>query len=215
MKFKLFIALILISGSVLGQEDLWDKWNEETIKKANTAAGYQYYSEDEKKVVLFMNLARLDGKLFAETILTEYVRSNGIADNAYLKSLYRDLRKLGSLDPLIPQDDLTSIAQGHATASGKSGHVGHKDFKSRFEPYMGNPYNNVGENCSYGYAKAIDIVVTLLIDDGVKGVGHRVNTLKPEFNSVGVAIREHKTYRYNCVIDFGKKSGSSLNDLPF
>ncbi len=215
MRTKLLVFLLLISGSVFGQNSIWEKWNNETIRKANTADGFEYYSEDEKKVVLFMNLARMDGKLFAETVLTEYVRSNGVEDNAYLKSLYRDLKEVNGLSPLIPENDLTSIAQGHATESGKTGHVGHKNFKARFEPYMGNPYNNVGENCSYGYSAAIDIVITLLIDDGVKGVGHRVNILKPEFNSVGVAIREHKTYKYNCVIDFGKKSRTSLNDVPF
>jgi uncharacterized protein YkwD len=199
----------------MGQSDVWDKWDPAIIEKANTASDFEYYTEEEKKVVFFMNLARLDGPLFAETILNEYVRVNQIENNSYLKSLYKDLNKVKGLNVLIPEEDLSSIAQGHATKSGKTGHVGHKDFEKRFDPFMGNPYSNVGENCSYGYLEAVDIVLTLLIDDGVKDVGHRVNTLKPEFNSVGVAIREHKTYRVNCVINFGKQSRSSLNDVPF
>ena len=36
---------------------------------------------------------------------------------------------------------------------------------------MGNPYNHVGENCSYGYEQAIDIVLSLLIDEGVIDFG--------------------------------------------
>lgn len=215
MKKALILLLFLLSISSYGQTGIWEQWDPETVAKANTASETDYLSEEEKKVIFFMNLARIDGPLFAETLLSEYVKTNRVENNSYLKSLYKDLRKTHSLDPLIPEEDLTAIAQGHATKSGKTGHVGHKDFEKRFKPLMGNPYNNVGENCSYGYSDAIDIVMSLLIDDGVKGVGHRVNTLKPEFNSVGVAIREHKSYRFNCVIDFGRKNRSNLNDMPF
>jgi hypothetical protein len=215
MRILLLIPLFLFSAQTFGQSDVWEKWDPEVIKQANTAKDIEYYSDEEKKVVFFMNLARIDGPLFAETILNAYVEDNDIDNNSYLRSLYKDLQKTANLKPLIPEENLTSIAQGHATVSGETGHVGHKDFEKRFKPFMGNPYSNVGENCSYGFARAVDIVVTLLIDDEVKNLGHRENTLKPEFNSVGVAIREHKGYRYNCVIDFGKMSRSGLNDVPF
>jgi len=211
----ILIILLLISENAIGQATIWDKWNAELIARANTADGFEYYSEEEKKVVFFMNLARLDGPLFAETVLDEYVRTNEIPNTSYLRSLYRDLRKTEGLPLLLPEEDLTSIAQGHANLSGKTGHTGHKNFNKRFEPFFGNPYTNVAENCSYGHSRAIDIVVTLLIDDGVKNLGHRVNTLNPEFNSVGVAIREHSRYRFNCVIDFGKQVRSDLNNVPF
>lgn len=209
------IILLLSSIITRGQGEVWNQWSPELLEKANTAAEFEYYSDEEKKVVFFMNLARLDGKLFTETLLDAYVAANGTDNTSYLRSLYRDLGKVKGLPLLIPEADLTSIAQGHATESGRTGHVGHKGFEKRFEPFMGAPYTNVGENCSYGYANAIDIVITLLIDEGVKNVGHRVNILKPEFNSVGVAIREHKQYRFNCVIDFGKQDRSNLNNLPF
>ncbi len=207
--------ILLITGSATGQSTIWQKWDPEVITRANSASDFEFYSEEEKKVVFFMNLARLDGPLFAETVLDEYVRANDIPNNSYLRSLYRDLRKTEGLPLLLPEEDLTSIAQEHANLSGKTGHTGHKDFNKRFEPFLGNPYTNVAENCSYGYSRAIDIVLTLLIDDGVRNLGHRVNTLNPEFNSVGVAIRNHSRYRFNCVIDFGKQVRSDLNDLPF
>jgi uncharacterized protein YkwD len=214
INFFLVIPLLLTTLFAKGQSDVWSRWDPEVIARANTAADFEYYSEEEKKVVLFMNLARLDGPLFAETILDEYVKVNGTDNNSYLRSLYKDLRKTEKLPLLYPEKDLTSIAQGHATLSGKTGHTGHKNFNKRFEPFIGNPYSMVAENCSYGHAKAIDIVLTLLIDDGVKNLGHRVNTLNPDFNSVGVAIREHSRYRFNCVIDFGKQSRSDLNNVP-
>lgn len=215
MRIKGTIIFLLISIIVSAQGEIWDQWDPQILEKANTAAEYKYYSEEEKKVVFFMNLARLDGNLFAETVLDAYVETNDVDNTSYLRSLYRDLRKVEGLTVLIPEDDLTSIAQGHATKSGRTGHVGHRNFEERFEPFMGAPYTNLAENCSYGHATAIDIVISLLIDEGVRNVGHRENTLKPEFNSVGVAIREHKKYRYNCVIDFGKQDRSKLNEIPF
>jgi uncharacterized protein YkwD len=215
MKKIVSVILFFCSTIVSGQSEVWEQWDPAILEKANTAAAFAYYSDEEKKVVFFMNLARLDGNLFAETLLDAYVASNGTENSSYLRSLYRDLRNVKGLPVLIPEEDLTSIAQGHATKSGRTGHVGHKDFEKRFEPFMGSPYSNVGENASYGHASGIDIVITLLIDEGVKNVGHRVNILNPEFNSVGVAIREHKRYRVNCVIDFGKKDRSNLNELPF
>lgn len=215
MKNIVSFILLFCSTIASGQTVAWERWDPEILEKANTAAGFAYYSDEEKKVVFFMNLARLDGNLFAETLLDAYVTFNGTENSSYLRSLYRDLRKVKGLPVLIPEEDLTGIAQDHATESGRTGHVGHKGFEKRFEPYMGAPYTNVGENASYGHANAIDIVITLLIDEGVKNVGHRVNILKPEFNSVGVAIREHKRYRVNCVIDFGKQDRSNLNELPF
>ena len=87
--------------------------------------------------------------------------------------------------------------------------------KKRFAPLRGNPYQGWAENCSYGYQDALSIVITLLIDDGIKDLGHRKNILNESYNSVGVAIRPHKKYRVNCVIDFGNQNRSKLNTVPY
>ena len=182
---------------------MWDRWDEEVIRELHTADRSEYLNEEEKKVVLLMNMARHDGPLFAETFLQSYIQENNLEKSKYTKSLFRDLKKTTVVQPLQIEEDLTAVAQGHANKTGKAGRVGHQGFNKRFEPLMGNPYNHVGENCSYGYEQAIDIVLSLLIDEGVSDVGHRKNMLNAEFNSVGVAIRPHKSYRVNCVIDFG------------
>ena len=75
-----------------------------------------------------MNMARYDGSLFAETFLTDYIRDNSVENTKYVKSLYRDLKKISGLHPLMTEEDLTAVAQGHATKSGKSGHTGHQGF---------------------------------------------------------------------------------------
>ena len=215
MKINFAILLLGICLSLHSQTPGWESWDPDVIKSLHTGAGIEYLTEEEQKVVLFMNMARFDGPLFASTFLDAYVAENQVENSSYLRSLYKDLKKISELTPFQVEGDLTSVAQGHADLSGRTGHTGHKNFDKRFEPLQGNPYTGWAENCSYGYKDAVDIVISLLIDEGVKGVGHRINILNEEFNSVGVAIYPHKTYKTNCVIDFGKMKRSDLNQVPY
>jgi uncharacterized protein YkwD len=215
MKNISFLLLLLISHSLHSQNPVWDSWDPDVIRSLHTGKGIAYLTEEEQKVVLFMNMARFDGPLFASTFLDAYVEENSVENTSYLRSLYKDLKKKSELVPFQVEGDLTSVAQGHADLSGRTGHVGHKNFDKRFAPLRGNPYTAWAENCSYGYKDAVDIVISLLIDEGIKGVGHRLNILNEEFNSVGLAIYPHKTYKTNCVIDFGKMKRSDLNKVPY
>ena len=215
VRFFLVTIIIILSLPILSQQSVWDSWDAVLVRELNTGGDKVYLTEEEKKVILFMNLARHDGSLFAETFLESYLRTNEMERSSYVRSLFRDLKKVTAIKPLLPEEDLTSVAQDHATTSGRSGHVGHKDFDRRFKSLMGNPYLHVGENCSYGYDQAIDIVITLLIDEDIKETGHRNNILNESFNSVGVAIRQHKRYRINCVTDFGRQIRSDLNEVPY
>jgi uncharacterized protein YkwD len=206
MKIILILVFLLIPGlRLIAQKDLdekvWVRWDSVTIAKANTAQDADYLSNEEKLVILITNLARLDGPLFSETFLNSYLE--GEDKNKYSKSLYKDLKSVKNLQPFYPEKDLYNAALGHAIKSGKNGQVGHQGFDARFKPLM-KKYNSVAENCAYGYDKAVDIALELLIDEDVPSLGHRVNMLNPELNSIGVSIQPHKSYRFNCVMDFGK-----------
>lgn len=179
-----------------------EKWDAETIARANTAADLDYLTEEEKHVILFTNLARIDGPRFTTTFLNTYMEN--IKPSRYSRSLVRDFRKVKDLQVLHPERDLYEVALGHAMESGKSGHTGHRNFDKRFKPLLGK-YNLVAENCAYGYDKAIDIVIQLLIDENVSNLGHRKNILNPEYNATGVSIQPHKKYNHNCVIGYGRK----------
>jgi uncharacterized protein YkwD len=209
------LPLLLLPWETMAQTAVWDSWDAEVVRSLHTARNMPWLSEEEQKVILFMNMARHNGSLFAETFVKTYVEENQVEKTSYLRSLYRDLAKVSELKPLFPEEDLTAVANWHALKSGKTGHVGHRNMKKRFEPLRGNPYYEWGENCSYGFDEALTMVITLLIDEDIEGVGHRKNILKESYNSVGVAIRPHKTYRVNCVMDFGQKSRSDLNKVPY
>ncbi len=203
---KNILLLILLLGSrTLGAQqvpDNFENWNDKIIAVANTASEIEYLSEDEKKVILYANLARADGPLFAETFLTEYLRLKEMKPTRYTRSLFSDLKKVRNLPMLIPERDLYNGAREHAIWSGKKGYEGHKGFKNRFEPLM-KIYMEVGENIYYGEYTPLEIVIQLLIDEGISDLGHRLNLLNPRFNSIGVSIRPHKEYEYNCVMGFG------------
>jgi uncharacterized protein YkwD len=209
------LVFLLLPASLKAQSDPWADWDPELVRALNTANDMDYLNDEEKKVILFMNMARHDGSHFSDTFLEKYILENQLNNNSYIRSLRRDLKKTKGLTPLYPEKDLTAIAQEHARSSGEKGTTGHDGFNQRFEALMGNPYDHVGENCSYGYEQAIDIVITLLIDENIKSLGHRKNILAPDFNSVGVAIRPHRSYRTNCVMDFGSRDRSTMNELPY
>ena len=61
---------------------------------------------------------------------------------------------------------------------------------------------SIGENISYGPNDGRDVVLQLIVDDGVRGRGHRANFFYPGFRLAGVACDPHPTLRTVCVIDF-------------
>ncbi len=200
---KLFLISLTCTLTMQAQNaDIFREWGDSVYMKANTANDAEFLKEDEKKVILYANLARADGRLFAETFLKQYLILKDMKSSNYVRSLYRDLQDVQGLPMLVPEKDLCKVARDHATRSGKKGYQGHKGFKNRYDPVM-TKYMEVGENIYYGAYTPIEIVLQLLIDEGIENLGHRKNFLNPRFNSIGVSIKPHKTFEYNCVLSFG------------
>lgn len=180
-----------------------------TIAQLNTAAKTTYLNDDEQEVVLMMNLARHNGKIFWDSIAEPFIKVEGISASSYTSSLKVDLEKAVELQPLYPNEQLYEVAKKHAIASGKQGSVGHDSsagtFKSRMTPLKSN-FRMVSENCDYGSNKAIDILMNLLIDEGIPDVGHRENILDGRMNCVGISTQPHRKYQFTNVQVFGQKA---------
>jgi hypothetical protein len=71
-------------------------------QKANTAKSVDYMSQDEKDVVLYMNLARINGKWFVKNIIEKHSDFTQNEQKSYVKSLISDLKKTKKLTPLSP-----------------------------------------------------------------------------------------------------------------
>jgi len=174
-------------------------WNDLVIETTNTAKDAAYMSEEEKNIVWLCNLARFDGKLFTKTFLKEYLERNEIKYTPYVKSLFYNLKRTKKLDLLKPDKHIFDLAKEHAVWSGKKGKTGHKKFQDRAKRSL---HSKFAENAQYGDILAVDIVMDLLIDEGIEAVGHRKNIISPQYRYIGVSIQPHKTFNNNCVMDF-------------
>ena len=179
------------------------QWDKKVLEQANTGKDASYMSEEEKRVLFLFNLARINPPLFNQTIVNYFVDSIGYKNSVYLVSLRKTLSNTKPGTALVAEQDLFDIAQVHALNMGKTGRKGHEGFENRYKSAMKKYKVLVGENCSYGFDNALRIVMQLLIDEGNGDSGHRKNILDPKFTSAGVAIREHKVSKWNCVISFG------------
>ena len=58
------------------------------------------------------------------------------------------------------------------------------------------------ENIAFGDNQARQVVIQLLVDDGVPGRGHRDNILDGRWGAEGAACGPHRDYRQICVMDY-------------
>lgn len=181
----------------------YPEWSAEQLDKANTAKNTGL-SQEEQLVFFFCNLARLDGGKFMHTYAVKYLSGS----TSELISLRKELPQIKNRPMLYPDKNLCYTAALHAEDMGTHGTVGHNSsdgtgcFDRIFKYY---DCYNAAENCSYGYSEALDIVMQLLIDAHTPSLGHRKNILNEKYNAMGVSIRPHKGFGYNCVQDFGAK----------
>lgn len=176
-------------------------WTPEMLEKANTAKNADYLTVEEKAVIFYSNLVRMNPVLFANTYAKKYIDSIK-SNSSYAKSLIKTLNKTESLGVLYPSSKLYVIAKAHAIDCGNKGKVGHGNFKKRFEKYGAACNCEVGENCDYGFNKGLDIVMDLLIDEKISNLAHRKNILEPKYTNTAASITKHKKYGWNCVIDY-------------
>ncbi len=118
----------------------------------------------------------------------------------------RYLTRLKPLPPLSWSDGLAYAAaeladdQGRSGATGHTGRQGH-GMRERIERH-GEWERQIAENIGYGPKDPREMVLQLIIDDGVPDRGHRKNTFNAAFNTAGVACGFHPRFGSMCVIDF-------------
>ena len=203
MKRIILLNGIFLLGTIFSIIQAQSKIPKDLLNKANTAKDVSYLTDDEKEVIMYMNLARIDGSWFVKNIIDK--DDSNLHSEKNIKSLKKDLNNTKDLTPLKPGKGLSEAATVHAKDMGKSGSIGHQSSDGtstfvRVKKYAKGGY--MGENCSYGPSDPLAIVLQLLVDDGVPSLGHRKSILSKNYTYVGVAIEPHKVYGYNCVQDF-------------
>lgn len=177
------------------------EWNDVKYSKCNTAVNAAYLNKSEKEVIYILNLIRSYPALFAKTVLKRYPALSGngyLADDTYyFKSLVDTLLTLEPVQMLYPDKACYISAKSHAYQSGITGYVGHE----RKTPDSKLKKHYYGECCDYGHKDALEIVLSLLIDEGIPSLGHRDICLS-NYTKLGVSIQPHKQYGTNAVFDF-------------
>jgi uncharacterized protein YkwD len=164
-------------------------------------------TEEEKKVVFYINLVRLKPDLFAQTYYAKYLDSTKTKPTPFTTSLKTDLlTRYKSMEVLTVKEDLTEEAKAHAIDTGKKGIMGHfssdgMSYEARMKKFKGI-YGETAENCDYGNDKALNIVMYLLIDEGQGTAEHRKTILDKKYKYIGVSIQPHKKHKWTCVMEF-------------
>jgi len=206
LKFKIsFILGLLLFIAVKGFPDSSE------VDKADTL------SPLERTVVDEINLARSAPKDYASFLeqfkkyyhgkLIKLPNETSILTQEGVSALVEAVQFLRSMKPvplLSPSKGMSWAAKDHVKDLGLSGASQHGG-SDKSQPWdrlnrYGTWQRVIGEIISFGHDGARDIVMSLIIDDGVPHRGHRKNIFNADFRFIGVACGEHPDYRTICAI---------------
>ena len=192
-------------------------WNNSTL---NTAARVNYLSPLEKEMIFEINklrsnpaeyameyIAPLTGKFQRKLLYYPGDKPLQTKEGASaLRECIRELKNQKPLPLLYPSLGLSRAAGDHVKDQSQTGRIGHRgsdhsSSKARIERH-GIWKTKIAENIAYGGINARQVVIYLLIDDGVRDRGHRKNFLDPKFKRIGIATGSHPDYGNMTVMDF-------------
>jgi len=188
------------------------------VTVASTATAADGGGASAGAIVREMNLARQNPQLYATFI--EELRGNFQGNLLVLpgriplrtkegpRALDEAIRFLQSSSPqaaLTFSPGMSRAAADHCNeqAGGGMSHRGRggSNTGDRINRY-GTWSGTYGENISCGRSGAREIVMALIIDDGLRSRKHRANIFSSNFNYAGAAVGSHATYRTICSIEF-------------
>ena len=175
------------------------------LPRAPQKAPPQWAANYEDRILAELNFARTNPSGYADVIAERLSTYRGKEGKRAIRECIAVLRRAEPRPPLTASPHVARAARDHVRDQSRSGRTGHRGSDgstpfSRIDRYVTT--NGAGENIQYGLYDPRDIIVELLIDDGIAGRGHRVNILDPNFVHIGIATGPHPRYRTMSVMDF-------------
>jgi uncharacterized protein YkwD len=184
-----------------------------------------------RAVIREMNLARQNPALYATfvrelrdrmsgnvLVLPGHTRIHTKEGTAAVDEAIRFLRNAQALPPLAFSRGMSRAAADHCAdqSGGGFGHEGRDRSHAgeRIARY-GNFRGGWAENISYGKSSARDVVLALIIDDGLPARKHRKNIFNPSYGYAGAAFGGHARFGTMCSMDFAcdfAERGESVAD---
>ncbi|HRO44486.1 CAP domain-containing protein [Agriterribacter sp.] len=156
------------------------------------SSGYASLSKEEKEAVYWVNMVRSRPRDFLNNILYPFLEQFPEVKNSYTRSLIAELSALAPLSLIKPSEKLYQVAANHAKDLGSNKMtISHNSSKGKlFQERMNSfgYFECVSENVYEGKENGLQSVIFLLIDTGVKSLGHRKNILDPGMKSIAVSF---------------------------
>jgi uncharacterized protein YkwD len=177
-------------------------------------------SQVEREIIEEMNLARTDPQKYATFVeefrknyngnrLTIPGRPKGIITNDGVAAVDEAVSFLRAQKPLPSFEvsrGMCSAAADHAKDLAGKGINGHRGSdgstpNARVDRY-GEWEAAIGETIVYEVTTARQIMIALIIDDGVANRGHRRNIFDPNYRITGISVSDPMSFGAKCVIDY-------------
>lgn len=213
MKRQSFISLLLLSLSLLFVPAT-------ALAQAQQTGNDYALSDLEKAVLEEMNQARTNPAQYATYLESLRPNFNGkmfrppgkngtvqlVEGASALEEAIRFLRAARPLPRLVVSKGMCMGARDQSYDQGQSGAVSHqgkdKSFSWERVARYGEWKAPVSENIAYDSGTAREIVINLIIDDGVPTRGHRNNIFNSSYIVTGVSCGNHPLFGGMCVCTF-------------
>jgi uncharacterized protein YkwD len=196
--FPLVLSVFAFSSLVAGQKEEDSTSGRAVIREMNLArqnpALYATYLQELR--------SRMSGN---QLVLPGQTRIRTKEGTAAIDEAIRFLQSAQPLAPLTFSAGMSRAAADHCAdqANGGFGHEGRdRSHAGQRIARYGTAVGSWGENLSYGKSSARDVVLALIIDDGLPGRKHRQNIFNPNYNVAGAAFGPHARFRTVCSMDF-------------
>lgn len=194
----------------------WSLWAPVSEGSNSPSSGKIYLTSEnvndhfDQDILNYINEMRTDPKAFYQKYIKSYIKEKSSRFTAeYTHSLRRDMFN----SPALPAFSSNSILRETATsqlnflAQYKGRFLTHEQGNLDFAARM----QQAGLHCLAEnlYAaddpSALDVVLDLLIDQGVPSLGHRKNLMNPVYTHIGIVSETPAGGRMIVVMDFGCK----------